>query len=166
MNERPRFDWPGPADTAIDAPWKSLTEAANAAFRAGGLARAQRLYDRALDEALRRFRTDRAVATMADAPPMLVAASANAAECLARAGAPRQAVGTARQALEALRAAMLDTSEPTAFRQACFHHLKPALFDYVGRAGDAGIAPGAFQEAAMRTRDAALAFLSENRTTH
>jgi hypothetical protein len=164
MNERPQFDRPGP--DAVDVAWKSLTSEANAAFEAGDLARAEDLYDRALQEAQRRFRSDRWAGTMANAPPMLVAASANAAECHARNGDPKRAALLAFEALDCLRTAMLDASEHSAFRQACFHHLKPALFEYAERAKTASVAQDTFQQTALCTREAALAFLSENQTRH
>ena len=166
MNEHPRFDRSDPADAAIDTLWKSLTETANAAFRAGDLVRAGHLYGQARCEAVRRFRTDRAKATMADAPPMLIAASANAAECLMRAGDPDQAVRTMREALDCLCTAMLDSDELPTFRQACFHHLKPALFDYVGQARVAGVPHDDLRQVSIRARDAALAFLSLMQTKH
>lgn len=166
MNERPRFDRQDSADTAPDALWKSLTKNANTAFRAGDLVQAGRLYDQARREAVHRFQTDRATATMADAPPMLIAASANAAECLMRAGDPDQAVRTMREALDCLCTAMLDSDEWPPFRQACFHHLKPALFDYVGQARAACVPHDDLKQVSIRTRDAALAFLSLMQTKH
>ena len=166
MTERLRCGRPGPADSEIDTLWKSLTETANTAFRAGDLVRAGRLYDQARSEAVQRFRTDRAKATMADAPPMLIAASANAAECFMRAGDPDQAVRTTRDALDCLCTAMLDSDELPMFRKACFRHLKPALFGYVGQARGAGVPHDDLKQVSIRAREAALAFLSENRSTH
>ena len=166
MNEHPRFDRQDSADTAPDTLWKSLTENANTAFRAGDLVRAGHLYGQARSEAVHRFWTDRAKATMADAPPMLIAASANAAECLMRAGDPDQAVRTMREALDCLCTAMLDSDEWPPFRQACFHHLKSALFDYVGQARVAGTPHDDLKQVLSRTRDAALAFLSHMQTKH
>jgi hypothetical protein len=164
MNERPRFD--GAAALSADAVWKRLTAEANRAFKSGDLLRAEDLYDQALQEAQRRFRTDRGATTMDSAPPMLVAACGNAAECHASIGDLKRAALLAFEALDALRAAMVDAAEVPAFRQACFHHLKPALFEYAERAETARVTPATFQQVALRTREAALAFLSENQTRH
>lgn len=164
MNERALFGQPG-AQT-VDQTWKAITEAANAAFDKNDLSRAERLYDQALEAALRRFRTDRAAVSMANAPPMLVAAGANASECHSRRGQLMRAVTTTEETLASLRTAMLDASEHPAFRQACFHHLKPALLEYVGRTRAAGVAEATFQKTVLRTRDAALAFLSQHQTQH
>ncbi|MCG7629551.1 hypothetical protein MHM88_17210 [Epibacterium sp. MM17-32] len=164
MTDPLRRTTPGPDH--IDAVWKRLTTQANAAFDANDLSRAQPLYDRALQEAQWRFRTDRDSATLAGAPPMLVAASANAADCHARAGMLTKAAQLTFDTLDALRDAMSSVTEPPAFRLACFQHLKPALCDYAHCAGSARVAPALIRQTALRTRDAALAFVSENRTRH
>ena len=166
MNERRCFDRRDSAGTTPDALWKSLTEIANTAFQAGDLEQAGRLYDQARREAVHRFRTDRATATMSDAPPMLITASANAAECLMRAGDPDQAVRTMREALDCLCNAMLDSDEWPPFRKACFHHLKPALFDYVRQARTACVPHDDINQVSIRVRDAGLAFLGHMQTKH
>ncbi len=76
------------------------------------------------------------------------------------------AASLTREALDALCAAMCNTSEQRAFRIACFHHLKPGLFEYVERAEAAGVARGPFQQTAQQTRRAALIFLAESQTQH
>lgn len=162
MNKRPTFDHF--TEAPVDGAWKMLTEMAHTALDAGDMNQAHDLYDRALVEARQRFHADRSPDTLADAPPILVTASANAAECHDRMGDPRHAVLMTSEALHAIRAAMSDTSEHPAFRQACFHHLKLALFEYAERAEIAGVAPTTFKEVALHIREAALCYLTENKT--
>ena len=163
---------PAPADgrsaagTPVDRRWKTLTSAANKAFDDGDMARAATLYTEAMDEAARRFRTDRATATMANAPPMLVVACANVADHLARAGDHALAAGTMRWTLDHLRAALLDPCEAPAFRQACLRHIEPALLEYARQAGAAKIGAAEFARVTAAARDAVHAFLSEKRTLH
>lgn len=164
MNEQPNAF--GPARIAVDAVWKSLTQNATAAFRSGDLRRAERLYADALQEAQWRFLTDRGATTMAGAPPMLIAASANAAECYACRGDARKAVRVTFLTLDAVRGAMSDPTKHPTFRQACCQHLKPALCEYAERVKAVNVAPDIFQQVVVQTRAAALAFLTENQTRH
>ncbi|MEM8575764.1 MAG: hypothetical protein AAGF48_14195 [Pseudomonadota bacterium] len=164
MNERPRIR--RSAAAAADTDWKSLTTEANAAFEANDFLSAEDLYEQALQEARRRFRTDRAPQTMSDAPPMLVAASANAAECHAQMGDLVRAAHVSFEALDALRSAMLDPSEHPMFRQACFEHLKSALMDYSDRVTATEVGTRVFEELVVRTREAALTYLSRKQMQH
>lgn len=163
MNEHTHFDL---SRGASDRVWKIFTTAANTSFKAGDFLEAERLYAKALKEAQQRFGNYRASNSMADIPPMLIAASANAAECQARKGDPVRAALLTLKTLETLRIAMLDSSEHPAFRQACFRHLKTALFEYAERAEAISIAPETFQQIALRVRNAALKYISENQTKH
>ncbi|MEM7178014.1 MAG: hypothetical protein AAF503_09945 [Pseudomonadota bacterium] len=164
MTERTLLDRLGP--DPVDATWKRLTSAGRAAFEAGDFGHAGDLYDRALQEAHQRFLCDRGTDTMADAPPMLVAAYANAAECHMRRGNPWYAARLASEAVAALCTAMDDEAEHPAFRLACLQHLIPSLNEYAERAQTARIPRAKFQREVMHARKTALAFLSENQTRH
>ena len=166
MREPSAIDEPTENATPVDLRWKVLTKAANKAFDGGDMERAATLYTEALHEAARRFRNDRAPETMADAPPMLVAACANVADHLARAHDEALAVTTMQWALDHMRAALLDPWEAPAFRQACFHHIRPALAEYAHRAEAARIDPVEFARVVRAARDSVRAFASENQSTH
>lgn len=148
--------------------WKRLTLAANAAFAEGRCVDADPLYGHALAEADRLFGAAHAGHPVpgADAAPMLVAATGNAAETWLRLGQPRRA-GEAMIALcHRLCTVIADERCDHGFREQCLMHLRPASLALIALLPRAGWSETAIAHEAMRARDTALRFIASITPKH
>ena len=149
-----------PHTDAVDR-WKRITIMANAAFAADRCVDAEPLYGEALAIAGNLF-DDACAGRPApgiDAAPMLVAATANAAENWLRLER-RQRAGDAMVALcRCLGAAIADERCDATFRLQCLQHLKPAALELAALLQRAGWTDADIAAEVIRARDVALAFL-------
>jgi len=123
-----------------DALWKTLTARANSAFAEKRWYEAEALYLEALAEADALFRaySEETPYSIAESVPMLVAATANIAECWLRCGQPRRAGDHLIVLCRRLCEVVEREGGREDIRQCCFMHLRTAVFELADKLARAG----------------------------